>query len=138
VRQEITYEAQAAIELEMLVDGTIGAAYSFAVEGAQIDAALCIREVVADLRGGEPAGVIAAKFHNGLALMVREACLRLREETRLGEVALSGGVFQNATLLAKTLPLLRDAGFTVYMHRVVPPNDACISLGQAVIAGVGR
>ncbi len=135
VCQEINYEAQAAIELEMLVKDGVGEAYPFDSED-EIDPAPCIHAVVADVRGGLPAGVIAARFHNGLALMIRDVCLRLREETGLNEVALSGGVFQNVTLLAKALPLLQEAGFTVYTHRLVPPNDACISLGQAVVAGV--
>jgi hydrogenase maturation protein HypF len=134
VRQAITYEAQAAIELEMLVTGEVDAAYTFGVDGVEIDAAPCIREAVADVRAGEPAGVIAAKFHNGLALIVCDVCVRLRDEAGLHEVALSGGVFQNVTLLDKVLPLLQDAGFTTYVHRLVPPNDACISLGQAVVA----
>ena len=51
-------------------------------------------------------------------------------------LALSGGVFQNVTLLEKAVPHLRRAGFTVYTHHLVPPNDACISLGQAVVASV--
>ena len=136
VRQEINYEAQAAIEFEMLVEYGVEEAYSFSLSGEEVDVSPCIRSVVADVRAGIPAGVIAARFHNGLAQMVCEVCLCLRKETGLDEVALSGGVFQNVTLLGKTLPLLQDAGFTVYIHRLVPPNDACISLGQAVIAGI--
>jgi hydrogenase maturation protein HypF len=133
VCQEINYEAQAAIELEMLVEGGVGESYSFGL-GEEIDPAPVIRAVVADVRAGVPVGVIAAKFHNGLAVMVRDVCLRLREESGLNEVALSGGVFQNVTLLGKTVPLLEEAGFTVYIHHLVPPNDGGISLGQAVIA----
>jgi hydrogenase maturation protein HypF len=136
VRQEINYEAQAAIELEMLVEAGVGESYAFDLEGGEIDPTPCIRAVVADVQAGVKAGVIAAKFHNGLAEMIRDVCLRMREETGLDEVALSGGVFQNVTLLGKTLPQLREAGFTFYTHRLVPPNDACISLGQAVVAGV--
>ena len=137
VRQEINYEAQAAIEFEMLVEGDgVEEAYSFSLSGEEIDVSPCIRAVVADVRAGIPGGVIAARFHNGLAQMVCEVCLCLRKETGLKEVALSGGVFQNVTLLGKALPLLQEAGFTVYVHRLVPPNDACISLGQAVIAGI--
>jgi len=134
VCQEINYEAQAAIELEMLVEGDVQEAYPFGLNGEEIDPAPCIRAVVADVRAGVRAGVISARFHNGLAQMVRDVCLHLREETGLQEVALSGGVFQNVTLLARMLPLLEQVGFTVYTHRLVPPNDACISLGQAVVA----
>lgn len=134
VRQEVNYEAQAAIELEMQVDGRVGEAYTFGV-GAEIDPAPVIRAVVADVRDGVPVGVVAARFHNGVAAMVRDICLHRRDETGLNEVALSGGVFQNVTLLERTVEFLQEAGFTVYIHRLVPPNDAGISLGHAVIAG---
>ncbi|MBC7226727.1 MAG: carbamoyltransferase HypF [Thermoflexales bacterium] len=135
VRQEINYEAQAAVELEMQVAEGVEEAYPFGV-GEEIDPAPVVRAVVEDVRDGVPVGVIAARFHNGVAAMVREVCLRLRAGTGLNEVALSGGVFQNITLLGKTMALLEEAGFTVYVHRLVPPNDAGISLGQAVIAGI--
>lgn len=133
-RQEINYEAQAAIELEMQVADGVEEAYPFG-GGEEVDPAPVIRAVVQDVGDGVPIGVVAARFHNGVAAMVRDVCLRLRSETGLNEVALSGGVFQNVTLLGKTVALLEEAGFTVYTHRLVPPNDAGISLGQAVIAG---
>ncbi|OQY23863.1 MAG: carbamoyltransferase HypF [Chloroflexi bacterium] len=136
VRQEVNYEAQAAIELENLVlpDETGAYPFELASYALRIDPAPCIRAVVADARAGTPAGVIAARFHNGLARMMRDVCLRLREESGLDEVALSGGVFQNVALLGKSVSLLREAGFTVYTHHLTPPNDGGISLGQAVVA----
>ena len=133
VRQEVNYEAQAAIELEALVQEGVGEGYSFGL-GEEIDAAPVVGAVVDDVRNGTPVGVIAARFHHGVAVMIRDVCQRLREESSLNDVALSGGVFQNVTLLAMVVPLLQGAGFTVYTHRLVPPNDACISLGQAVVA----
>jgi hydrogenase maturation protein HypF len=158
VRQEINYEAQAAIELENLTRDGETDAYAFELPSptphasrfthhvsrftphasrlTQIDPSPVIQAVVADVRAGIPAGVIAARFHNGVALMIHDTCLRLREETGLNEVALSGGVFQNVTLLERLLPLLREAGFTVYTHRLVPPNDGGLALGQAMIAAV--
>ena len=134
VCQEVNYEAQAAIELEGLVLKGVEDAYPFNL-GEQVDPGPCIRAVVADARAGATVGVVAAKFHNGLAAMVRDVCLRLRDETGLNQVALSGGVFQNITLLEKSVTLLQATGFTVYTHQLVPPNDGGISLGQAVIAG---
>jgi len=144
VRQEINYEAQAAIELEMLVEEAMEETYTFGLEGGsgseleleEVDAIPVIRAVAADVRAGTPAGVVAAKFHGGLAAMIRDVCLRLREETGLNKVALSGGVFQNVTLLRRTVPLLQEAGFTVYTHHLVPPNDGGVSLGQVVIASM--
>jgi hydrogenase maturation protein HypF len=73
-------------------------------------------------------------FHNGLAQLVLELCEKIRRERGLQEVALSGGVWQNVTLLHKTLDRLRSAKFTVYVHRLVPPNDGGLALGQAIIA----
>jgi hydrogenase maturation protein HypF len=143
VRQEINYEAQAAIELENLVDHETRDEYTFprpcpSDEDPQrvllIDPAPVIREVVSDVRRAIPAALIAARFHNGVARMIRDVCVRLREEHQLNEVALSGGVFQNITLLGRVIPLLQEAGFTTYSHRLVPPNDGGLSLGQAVIA----
>ncbi len=151
VRQEVNYEAQAAIELEMLVRADEAGAYRFGItvpaprashlaprnsQFASIDTRPVIHAVVADVRAGVEPGVIAARFHNGLAAMTRDVCVLLRQETGLSEVALSGGVFQNVTLLDLVVPLLREAGFTVYTHRLVPPNDGGISLGQAMVAGV--
>jgi hydrogenase maturation protein HypF len=66
--------------------------------------------------------------------MILAVCQRIGHETGLRQVALSGGVFQNITLLGLTVSRLRDAGFTVYTHSLVPPNDGGIALGQAVIA----
>jgi hydrogenase maturation protein HypF len=134
VRQEINYEAQAAIELEMLAEEETGEVYPFEFNQGVVDPGPCLRAVARDTSAGIPAGVIAARFHNGLARMLCDVCVRLRQETGLSEIALSGGVFQNVTLLERAMLLLREAGFTIYTHRLVPPNDACISLGQAVVA----
>ena len=135
VRQTINYEAQAAIELENLVDQTVTDAYEFGQDEA-IDPGPVMRGVVDDVKAGVPASTIAAKLHNGMARMICDTSLQLRASDGLEEVALSGGVFQNVTLLERVLPLLRGAGFTVYVHRLVPPNDGGLSLGQAVIAAV--
>jgi len=78
---------------------------------------------------------VAARFHNALADVVLAVCTRLRDEQGLSTVALSGGVFQNARLLASCLQRLDGAGFEVLTHRQVPPNDGGISLGQAAVAG---
>ncbi|MCB9452881.1 MAG: carbamoyltransferase HypF [Anaerolineaceae bacterium] len=134
--QVATYEGQAAIELEAAVAPDEPGAYPFTMDGGQVDSAPAIQGVVVDWRAGVSPAVIAARFHNSVAAMIRDVCLELEARYGLHEVALSGGVFQNVTLLGKTLPLLREAGFTVYTHRLVPPNDGGLALGQAVIAGV--
>jgi len=83
---------------------------------------------------GVPKQKISARFHNGLAESVRETVQKISGETSLRSVILSGGVWQNITLLRRTLSLLRNDGFEVYIHREVPTNDGGLSLGQAVIA----
>jgi hydrogenase maturation protein HypF len=77
---------------------------------------------------------ISGKFHNGLARMVCDVCRKLSDQYDISEVALSGGVWQNMTLLAKTVQMLEKNGFTVHFHRQVPANDGGLALGQAVVA----
>jgi hydrogenase maturation protein HypF len=135
VRQEVNYEGQAAIELEALADRTETSAYPISIDAkAEIDVAPLIRSVVADIRSGVPSPIVSARFHNSIALLVRQVCKSIRTQYGLNEVALSGGVFQNVTLLKRTLDLLRAENFEVHTHRLVPPNDGGLALGQAVIA----
>jgi len=134
VRQEVNYEGQAAIELEAISDPTENYAYTFKISENEIIATTVIQSVVNDFRARVPTPIIAARFHNGVATMIRDVGIRLRERYAINQVALSGGVFQNITLLGKTLRLLRGADFEVLTHHLVPPNDGGIALGQAVIA----
>jgi hydrogenase maturation protein HypF len=80
----------------------------------------------------------ARGFHHGLALAAVELVTWVRERTGLTTVALSGGVFQNVVLLTRCASELESRGFRVLVHSRIPPNDGGISLGQALIAGVGR
>ncbi|HVO41086.1 MAG TPA: carbamoyltransferase HypF, partial [Aggregatilineales bacterium] len=140
VRQTITYEAQAAIEFEALFDDGIADSYPFTlVEPAAPDAPLiidpapCIAAIVDDVQRGVPPSTIAARFHNAAADIVARVVVYSREREGLNRVALSGGVFQNVVLLARTLDRLARHGFEVYTHQKVPPNDGGLALGQAVI-----
>ncbi|GGQ27142.1 hydrogenase maturation protein HypF [Actinomadura coerulea] len=137
VRDRVDYEGQAAIELEQCADpaetgvypATLSGTAGFTVPGGEI-----VDAVVSDLRAGVPVPVIAARFHNGVAALVVDAASRIRSETGIGTVALSGGVFQNMLLLDRAVSGLTDAGFDVLTHHRVPPNDGGISLGQAAVA----
>lgn len=135
VRQQVNYEAQAAIEFEALADPDEDGAYAFEVNQAEVGMRTAVEALTMDVLRGVPVPVISARFHNGVARMVAEACSKLRVATGINEVVLSGGVWENVTLLRKTLPLLREAGFQIYLHRLLPPNDGGLSLGQAVAAG---
>ncbi len=134
VRQKVNYEAQAAIEFESQVDQAEKGAYPFELDQANVKVRSAFEQLIADALAGVQPSVISARFHNGLARMVTTASLRLKSETGIDEVALSGGVWQNITLLGRTLSLLQNEGFRVYIHREVPANDGGLSLGQAVIA----
>jgi len=142
IRNEINYEGQAAMELEMVADDEEKESYPFNIleegEKFMVDSGPIIRSVVTDLGKGERKGAIAARFHNSLALIILQSCQLIRERTDLNRVALSGGVFQNMYLLQRVFPLLESANFDVHTHNRVPPNDGGISLGQVAVAHYGR
>ena len=136
-RDRIHYEGQAAVELEQVAEEDCSDSYPFEIEEGmplEINPEGIFRGIIEDLRNGECVGRISAKFHNAVAEMIAEVCVRVRAQTELEEVALSGGVFQNRMLLERTVPLLEEQDFSVYTHHQVPPNDGGISLGQAVVA----
>jgi hydrogenase maturation protein HypF len=137
VRDEVNFEAQAAIELEMSAVPGVDAAYPFDIlEGdpCQIDMRPAIQAIVRDLVAGLPGAYISAAFHNTVAGVVVEVCRRLHASEGIGRVCLSGGTFQNMYLLERAVAGLRADGFDVFLHSKVPPNDGGIALGQAMIA----
>jgi hydrogenase maturation protein HypF len=138
VRQIVTYEAQAAMEFEALADETIDSAYEFNLienESLEIDCAPLIQQVALDVLNGISIGEISAKFNNAAANLILRLAQIFRERKKINKVALSGGCFQNVALLKTSLNLLRENDFEVLTHRLVPPNDGGLALGQAVIAG---
>jgi len=140
VRGEIDYEAQAAIELEMLApdEALVSESYPFSIDGEEGIGVVRLSELwsalVGDIRNQTPAPVISLKFHNTMAEITVKMCKSIAKESNIKRVALSGGVFQNRLLFRLTMAALQKEGFDVLTHRLVPPNDGGISLGQAVIA----
>ena len=137
LRHEVTFEGQAAIELEMIADASVERVYPFTIaesSPAQLDMRLMIEAIVQDLSLKKPVSEISAAFHNTLAEVIVEVCRKIREGKSLNRVCLSGGTFQNVFLLHGTVSGLRNSGFEVFLHAKVPPNDGGIALGQAVIA----
>jgi len=136
VRQRIDYEGQAAIELEALaesVGGTAGPKLRLTVRpDGVIDPADMLRTMVSALRAGTQAAVLAAEFHQAVAIAVVEAVHMVAGPVRL--VGLTGGVFQNVLLLRGCRQRLQQAGFEVLTHHTVPPNDGGLALGQAAIS----
>ena len=138
VRDTVTYEGQAAIELEQLADPAERESYPAAIDTASAPFTVRGADIVAaalqDRGRGVPRAAVAGRFHNAVADVIHRGCLLARARTGLSTVALSGGVFQNVLLLGKAIDRLEADGFRVLRHRHVPPNDGGLSLGQAVIA----
>jgi hydrogenase maturation protein HypF len=136
LRHRIDYEGQAAIELEALADSigdTAGPKLRLAVRpDGVIDPAGMLRTMVAALRAGVQPAVLAAGFHQAIAIAVVEAVEMVAGPVRL--VGLTGGVFQNVLLLQGCRQRLQQAGFEVLTHHMVPPNDGGLALGQAAIS----
>jgi hydrogenase maturation protein HypF len=138
VRDEVHYEGQAAIELEMIADHEVKEEYPFTIHKEEkpmvIDPRKIVRGIVRDLIDGIPSPKISGKFHRTIARIIVETCDAIRCGEELNRVVLSGGVFQNIFLLSLVTKGLKDSGFETYTHHLVPTNDGGISLGQAVIA----
>jgi len=146
VRDTISYDGQAAVELELLADPAEHGSYGIPLSRASsqdgpldtapllVEVPLLIRALVDDLLAGTPIPLVASRFHSSLAEVVGDVCGILRDEHGLSTVALSGGVFCNRLLLARTVDRLETGGFDVLTHRQVPANDGGLALGQAAVA----
>lgn len=124
------FEGQAAMALEFAAGDRVASPYTWRLEGGCADPAPLVAGVLGDLAAGHAAAHIAARFHTALA----ELALAWARLGGLPDVVLSGGCFQNARLTAEVQARLAGAGFRVHRHRAYPPNDGCISLGQAAVA----
>lgn len=148
VRQIVNYEAQAAIEFEAMADPSETGIYPFDIRNEQaleendtafshksfvIHPTPLLHGLLTDLRNHTSLPSISARFHNSLANMICDVAILLRQETGISVVALSGGVWQNTTLLTKTVVLLQKSHFTILLHQQVPPNDGGVALGQALV-----
>jgi hydrogenase maturation protein HypF len=137
VRNEVTYEAQAAIELEVLSKPYLKDAhvYPFEIGGENIRVTEMLRQIITDVRNQKPAGWIGARFHQTMASMALEVSHQMRDSYGIKEVVLSGGVWQNLVLLDLARAALIQNHFIVYTHQKTPANDGGLALGQAVVAG---
>jgi len=140
LRSRVSYEGQAAIELEALAEsGDTKEMYPFESGEAggtiEVDFRPMFRRLVGEVRDGKPPAAMARAFHNTVAAVVGRVCEALRAGSGLDRVVLSGGVFQNKLLSEGVFDLLTGRNFKVFIHRLVPPNDGGLALGQAIIAG---
>ncbi|MBN2437274.1 MAG: carbamoyltransferase HypF [Deltaproteobacteria bacterium] len=150
LRRRVSFEGQAAMELEALAKGRTDIRLPFTIrtdssdsrtphpgnlESRILDLLPAVRTIAEVLLASRPRAEIALAFHNLLPEAFRAMAETIRSEAGLNRVVLSGGCFQNRLLLTGCLVSLREAGFEVFHHRLVPTNDGGISLGQAVCAG---
>jgi len=133
------FDAQLPMALEAIAISNIEEYYDFELirtdnKPLQLDLGKMIRQLIADIKKGQAAEVISAKFHNTIAIALPAMAKQARESTNLDTVALSGGVFCNRYLTNCLIKLLRKNGFRVLFNREIPANDGGISIGQAAIA----
>jgi len=139
VCHRVAYEAEAAMRFEGLARDAITGCeggYAFAVHGdagLEADPRPVIAAAAQDVLAGVAAEIVAARFHLAVVQLVAELAASLRIRTGLNTVAMSGGVFLNVLLTTLCADRLRQDGFRVLRHRLVPPSDAGLALGQLVI-----
>jgi hydrogenase maturation protein HypF len=144
IRAEVSYEGQAAIELEAACTGGAGGAarpgepYPIGLETRDellvLDPREAILALAADIEAGATVGEVAARFHAGVAAAAVAACARAAGEHGVDVVVLSGGVFQNRTLLSEVAAGLEGAGLRPLVPERLPCNDGGIAYGQVAVA----
>ena len=134
VCQEVTYEGQAAVELEQVARGGDPVAMDFSMKDAVLDPIPIVQSVVDGLCGGVPVADLAAGFHDAVIRATATAASACARAAGISTIGLTGGVFVNRLLREGLQNLLADNGFDVLTHRIVPCNDGGLALGQAVIA----
>jgi hydrogenase maturation protein HypF len=141
VRHSVSYDGQAAIELEALAETsddrcTLPCDVTHSKVGLlQLDFSALFPAILNELEAGVSTAALARRFHATVAQASIEACTRIAGDSGLDRVVLSGGVFQNRLLSEMVYTGLIKQGLQVFTHRLAPPNDGCIALGQAAIAG---
>jgi hydrogenase maturation protein HypF len=139
LRDRIAYEGQAAIELEQRLEPTTDRyQYELGEVGDRLllSPTAIFAQVFDDVVSGVAPELVSGKFHQTLVAMFADACLRLCKLHGLNRVVCSGGVFQNVFLLENLEDRLEASGLEVYTPQLIPANDGCISLGQAVVGAM--
>jgi hydrogenase maturation protein HypF len=139
----ISYDAQAAIQLENLIEDKeiselagMYYPYNFNEENHKLIIMYdkILKAIIHDINEAVPISIISLKFHNTVIQFTYEAVKIISDKYGIKEVTLSGGVFQNSYLLECLYKKLINEGFTVYINELVPTNDSGISVGQAGVA----
>ena len=139
LRHTVSFEGQAAAELEMLLEPNDRDTAAYPFEIVKSDARpwlLPVKPIIAaivhDILQNKKPPCISRRFHNTLAALFTRVCREIRDQKNINQVVLSGGVFQNLSLHQQLKTNLETLSFTVYSHEQVPTNDGGLSLGQAV------
>ncbi len=140
LRRTVSFEGQAAMELEAAAEGKTEAPYPFEIDRSRegedlLDLNPAVRAITEDVLAGKGWGMVSSSFHRMLHQAFAKMTEDIRRETGLNRAVLSGGCFQNRILIEGCIEELEKTGFEVFTHRLVPANDGGISLGQAVVAG---
>lgn len=131
------FHAEAPMRLEDIIDLTDTGHYEFDLSGI-INPQKMIQGIYNDILGGIPAGKISARFHRTVVEIIVSAALKVRKETGISKVVLSGGTFQNRFILSESEKRLKEYSFLIYSNKDVPSNDGGIALGQLAIAAKRR
>lgn len=136
--RRVTFEGEAAIFLENISDRTNAERYKYGInkinEKYIIDTNNIIKGIISDIKNNVKKEVIASKFHNSIVNCTVDMCKKIRKESNINAVALSGGVFQNIILFEGIYNGLIAEGFEVFTHKKIPCNDSGISVGQLMAA----
>ena len=142
---QIEYEAQAAIEMEALLQRDFRTAepFEYAIDMRdgclEVDYRPIVGELVRLLRSPDAdIPELSRRYHSTVVDMIGEVCARLVKQFGIDQIVMSGGVFCNEFVLVNALKCLQSRGFKPYCHQLVPTNDGGISLGQVVVAAAAR
>jgi len=134
LREEVSYEGQAALELESIIVDSLYESYQFSIlntmDNFEVSYEQIINGIIEDLEFNTPQSIIATKFHNTVVQMIIEGAIFIRKRYNIKKIVLSGGVFQNRYLLSKSIRYLKEFDFDVYYNKKIPINDNGIAFGQ--------
>jgi hydrogenase maturation protein HypF len=138
INYRATYQAEAPMKLESIADVSERNAYPVEINGDQVQFQTMIRCIAKDKSAGISNAKISGKFHNTIARLVLDLAIKIRMESGLKRVVLSGGSFQNRILTGKLIKLLSAEGFEIFLPDKVPVNDQGIALGQIAVGAATK
>lgn len=138
VCQYNSFQAEAPMRLESLINKKESGLYEYEIIGENISFKITIQQIVNDYINGISTVLIATKFHNTIIDLITTVCMKISKKQELNKVVLSGGTFQNVYLTENVEILLKSKGFEIYTPNGIPVNDQGIALGQLAIAAKKR